>query len=88
MFLANFYFSNKKKQLSDTFYKINKAAVDGNLYTDDFDITFESICANGNLIIIIISSDGTVLRASASNADQIRTQFLKLYLVFMLLKRK
>ncbi|MCI8991581.1 MAG: HAMP domain-containing histidine kinase [Eubacterium sp.] len=78
MFLANFYFSNKKKQLSDTFYKINKAAVDGNLYTDDFDITFESICANGNLIIIIISSDGTVLRASASNADQIRTQFFEI----------
>lgn len=78
MFLAKFYFSNKKEQLSDTFHTINKAAVDGNLYTEDFDIKFESICANGNIIIIIISSDGTVLRASSSNADQIRTQFFEI----------
>lgn len=74
-FLESFYIVNKQKALLKGFYTIDHAVEDGIFESEDFDITFEKICANGNIAILVLSPDAEVLRSSASNADKLRQQF-------------
>lgn len=77
MFLPQFYSTKKQKQLLAGFQEINAASQDESLYTEDFDIEFESICTNGNIFVLIISPDGSVLRASSSNTERMKRQLFE-----------
>ncbi len=73
-FLERYYMLNKQKELSDGYKTINEAADHGELESEKFDIPFEKICANGNIIIIVIGQDRTVIRSSTNNAQLFQMQ--------------
>ena len=73
-FLERYYMLNKQKELSDGYKTINEAADHGELKSEKFDIPFEKICANGNIIIIVIGQDRTVIRSSTNNAQLFQMQ--------------
>ena len=58
--LEGYYTRYKQEVLENGFQQINAASEQGILNTSDYDIDFEKICSNGNLTILIITSDGTV----------------------------
>lgn len=78
--LERFYLSNKEDTMLDAFQTIDKEAVDGTLYEDSFQLAFEKMCSNGNLSIIVISSDGTVELSSSGENDAMLSQLL--YTIF------
>ena len=73
-FLERYYMLNKQKELSDGYKTINEAADNGELESEKFDIPFEKMCANGNIIIIVIGQDRTVIRSSTNNAQLFQMQ--------------
>lgn len=74
-FLESFYTVNKQKVLLKGFYTIDRAAKNGESDSEDFDISFEKICANGNISILMLSPDAEVLRSSTSNTEKLKQQF-------------
>lgn len=66
-FLEKYYVYNKQTELLEGFETIDQASLNGTLLTEDFDITFERICTNGNINIIISGQNRVVLRSSSTN---------------------
>ncbi len=82
MFLGRFYLWNKTKILSNSYYKIDAAAKEGSLYSEEFDIEFERMCANNNLAIMIINPDQTVVQSSLSDTQTMLKYFMELLISF------
>lgn len=74
-FLESFYTVNKQNALLEGFYTIDRAIEKGVFESDEFDITFEKICSNGNIAILVLSPDAQVLRSSTGNSDKLKLQF-------------
>ncbi len=74
-FLEHFYTANKQKALLAGFSTINQAVRKGVFESDEFDIAFERICSNGNISILVLSSDSRVIRSSSGNSDKLKSQF-------------
>lgn len=55
---------------------INEESREGTLATSGFDVGFENICANGNIAILIISADGSIIRASVNDTRALKNQFM------------
>ena len=75
IFIGRIYEWNKERILVSAFEQIDKASQDGILEDDTFDIEFERICANGNLTVIIINSDATVVRSSVNDNRTMISRF-------------
>lgn len=75
-FLQGYYGRSKQKLLVNGFTTIDKACSQDNLDSDEFSIEFEKICSNSNITIMIIDSDGTVVKSSALDTDTVRNQFM------------
>lgn len=76
-FLESFYTVSKQKALQKGFDIIDHAAADGTFESEEFDITFEKICANGNIAILVLSPDAEVLRSSTGDTDKLKLQFYR-----------
>jgi signal transduction histidine kinase len=63
-FLQSFYIHNKEKTIVDGYRVIDTASESDILQSDDFDITFEKLCTNGNLSVLVFEADGTIIRSS------------------------
>ncbi len=74
LFLGGFYMRDKQRALKGAFLTIDAAARDTRLYTEDFKYTLEQLCANSNLSLVIISSDGSVLIASQNESNAMLSQ--------------
>lgn len=74
-FLESFYTVYKQKALQNGFYTVDHAVKDGTFESEDFDITFEKICTNGNISILVLSPNAEVLRSSTSDTDKLKQQF-------------
>lgn len=77
-FLGMFYTFQKKHLLMENFESIQTASSDGILYSSQFDASFEQMCSNQNMSVIIMSSDGTPLRSSVNDIRTIQRQFLNI----------
>ena len=75
VFLEKYYLLNKQAILEDGYTTISGVAVDGKLHSAEFDITFENMCANGNIMVMIISSDRTIIRSSVNDNQVILMEF-------------
>lgn len=64
--LESYYVMNKKAGMIESYQTISAASANDTLESADFDVTFENICANGNIIIVVFASDGRVIRSSAN----------------------
>ena len=75
-FLGKYYMLNKEDSLLDGFMVIDEASETGELTSSDFDVTFDNLCANGNITVMIISSDRTIVRSSVNDNQVILMEFM------------
>lgn len=77
-FLEKYYTYNKQMTLMNGFHTINEASQNGELASAEFDITFDNLCANGNITIMVISSDRTIIRSSVNDNQTVLMEFLNI----------
>lgn len=75
-FLEKYYVMNQQNTLLKGFATIDEANESGELYSSDFDVEFDNLCANGNITIMIISADRTILRSSVNNTQKMLIEFM------------
>lgn len=63
-FLESFYIYDKQEKLTEAYEVLDEASVEGILAEDEFDITFENLCATGNLNILVVDTESQIMRAS------------------------
>lgn len=76
--LENYYVMNKKKVMTESYHIISNASENDVLGTDDFNVTFDNICSNSNIMIMILQSDGTVVRSSVNDLTTMRQEFMNI----------
>lgn len=75
-FLETYYTYNKQNVMLEGYATINIESMHGSLWSEEFDIQFEKICANGNIAIMVISADGTIVRSSVNDTEVLKRQFM------------
>ena len=75
-FLEYYYTYNKQNVMLEGFSTIDIESGKGTLEDPDFDVGFETICANSNISILIISSDGSIVRTSVNDVQALKRQFM------------
>lgn len=75
-FLEGYYTYNKQQAMLEGFTTIDQKSEEGNLDSASFDVGFEQICANGNISILVISADGSIVRASVNDTNALKRQFM------------
>ena len=75
-FLEEYYIYNKQEAMLAGFSLIDAKSEAGMLDSAGFDEGFRRICENGNIAILIISADGTVIRASVNDTESLKIQFM------------
>ena len=73
--LPRYYMHNKKEVLMDNYQTISNASAQNELESDEFAVTFDNLCSNGNIMALILQQDGKVLRSSVNDLDALRTEF-------------
>lgn len=76
--LENYYIMNKKKVLMENFQTISKASANDILETRDFKVTFDNMCSNGNIMTMILSSDGKIVQSSVNDWETLREEFMNI----------
>ena len=76
VFLEKYYMLNKQSTLLDGFGTIDEASASGMLDSSNFDVTFDNLCANGNITVMIISSDRTIVRSSVNDTQKMLIEFM------------
>ena len=71
VFLEPYYVINKKNTLDE-------ASEAGTLDDSSFDVTFDNLCANGNITVMIISSDRTIVRSSVNDTQKMMLEFMNI----------
>lgn len=74
--IERYYLKNKQNTLLEGFYVIDEASRNNLLHSHIFDVTFANLCANGNITVLIISSDQTVVRSSANDTQMLWIEFM------------
>ncbi len=77
LFLDRFYMWHKSKQLTNAYYTVNQAALTDSLGSESFDIEFERLCVNGNLTMIVINSDYSIVRSSVNDNQTMLKRFVE-----------
>lgn len=83
-FLERFYIYNKQKELFDGYRDVARAYAEWKEETDssDFDITFETVCANGNFHALLVDGAGLLVRSSYDDAQRLQLQLGNLVNLF------
>lgn len=76
VFLERYYVRNKQDILLTGFATIDEASSQGRLDDSEFDITFDNLCANGNITVMIISADRRIVRSSVNDTQRMLIEFL------------
>ncbi|MCC8150616.1 MAG: HAMP domain-containing histidine kinase [Lachnospiraceae bacterium] len=77
IFLEKYYVMQKKADMVEGFELISDASGENMLESDEFEIVFDNICANGNISSLVISADGKVIRSSSADDSQLRQEMLQ-----------
>ena len=62
---------NKKEVLIENYQTISNASAQNELESDEFAVTFDNLCSNGNIMALILQQDGKVLRSSVNDLDAV-----------------
>lgn len=76
--IEKYYISNKQTTLLEGFEVMDEASRSGMLSMPSFDVTFDNLCANGNINVLIISSDQTIVRSSANDSRVMLMEFMNI----------
>ncbi|MCD8364610.1 MAG: HAMP domain-containing histidine kinase [Clostridiales bacterium] len=77
IFLEKYYVMQKKADMVESFELISNASGENMLESDEFEIVFDNICANGNISSLVISADGKVIRSSSADDSMLRQEMLQ-----------
>lgn len=77
-FLGRYYMLHKQDTLLAGFHIIDEASVTGELTASSFDVTFDNLCANGNITVMVISSNRAIVRSSANDNQAILMEFMNI----------
>lgn len=80
-FLDDYYQKKRENDLKETYFLIDNAVRLGISGSDSFAVQLQIATDRGNIDVIMIAPDGTVLRSTANNYDQLREQFMMLLLI-------
>ena len=75
-FLEQYYSKLKADQLVNGFETVNWAAKQGKLSDNETDVQLDRLCDNGNIELLIISSDGTVIRSTSNDNINLINRFM------------
>lgn len=73
-FLETFYIYEKQQSLLENFKVLEQASRDQVLGEDSFDVTFENICANSNLSILVVDAESRLIRSSVWDVQLLLNQ--------------
>ena len=76
--LGKFYTYRQEKELVNAYEIMSEASEDGTLYDDSFSVTFENLSARGNMRIMVLASDGTVLQTNVNDRETLRDDFAEI----------
>lgn len=76
VFLEYYYMRHKQDILIDSFQTIDEASISGFLRDESFDVTFENLCANNNIAVLIINADSTIVRSSFNDTRMLLDELL------------
>ena len=74
--LEDYYISHKEEALISTFQTIDSAYAGEGRVTEAFEIELEKKCANSNITMMVINSNGTIIQSNVSDKDRLLEQFL------------
>ena len=73
-FLEDYYIYEKQEAIITGFETLDKASSEGTIGTEEFDITFENLCANTNLTILVIDAEKQVVLSSSRDEQMLMKQ--------------
>lgn len=73
--LGQYYEKKKVTTLRNGFDMINTASMENGLDSAEFEVTFENLCANANITVMIINSDLTIVRSSVNDTYRMLMEF-------------
>ncbi len=74
VFLERYYVNNKQNMLETGFQIMDEASADGTLLDSEFDVSFDNFCANGNITVMVIGPDWTIVRSSVSDNQRMLSE--------------
>lgn len=78
LFLEDFYIREKKEELFAGFHTIETAYEEGKIGEEEFDVTFERLCVNSNVSILVIDAESKVVRSSTQDVQSLAKQLEKM----------
>ena len=75
-FLEQYYSRMKTNQLVSGYNTVNWAAKQDKLTDKDMDVQLDRLCDNGNIELLIISPDGTVVRSTSNDSLNLINRFM------------
>lgn len=75
-FLEQYYSKMKTDQLVSGYNTVNWAAKQEKLTDDELDVQLDRLCDNGNIELLIISPDGTVVRSTSNDSLNLINRFM------------
>lgn len=75
-FLEQYYSRMKTDQLVSGYDTVNWAAKHDKLSDSEIDVQLDRMCDNGNIELLIISSDGTVVRSTSNDSLNLINRFM------------
>lgn len=76
-FLGQYYSKMKTNQLVSGYDIVNRAAIQGGLTDSKLDVQLDRLCDNGNIELLIISSDGSVVRSTSNDSVNLIERFME-----------
>ncbi len=73
--LGQYYETKKVTTLLDGFEMIDMVSAENGFASSEFEVAFENFCANGNITVMIINSDLTIVRSSVSDTYRMLMEF-------------
>lgn len=75
-FLESYYLSNKQKALRNAYQVMNRAAVEGTIGTEEFELEFQKIWSKSNINFIILDAESRTLMTSTHNYEMLSRQLV------------
>lgn len=75
-FLESYYLDNKQKVLMNAYQVMNRAANEGTIGTEKFDIEFQKIWGKSNINFVILDAESQTLMTSTHNYEMLSRQLV------------
>lgn len=78
--LENFYVQKRQQVLLRAYDTINRAASDGSIASEEFDIELQKTCGKYNINMVVIDADSDTVKSSSNNPEMLTRLLLEKFL--------